>query len=65
MAFGTMSLAGFPRGEAIASQNILARSHRLKMCRIHTSAVAAEMIGLEASRNRANQVFIGETMSLN
>ena len=59
-----VSLRALSRQDALdATATILSIGHGFKMKWVHTSAVPAEMIGLEARRKGADETFVSPAMS--
>lgn len=61
MALRTVGFAALPE---IAAPTILSVRHRLDMRGVHAATITAEVIRLEAKRNRANQYLIGKPMTM-
>ena len=62
MTTSAMNLACVMSGEAIPPEDVLAHCHRLKVVRIHTASIAAEMVERQAVRDRTALLLIGDAM---
>lgn len=62
VTFRAMGLSGVSGGKAFASQHVLASRYWLKVCRVDTPAVAAEVVDRQPIGDRPNVQFIRPTV---